>query len=226
MSLCIVTRRRSIYVTCSITRVVLRREHALASISFSNLAKEAFSLLCYSQPTTTSRTQSKVIDLTGDSESDDKATPTVIGSNCDSHRGTNESSDEDDSDSDTDDHRSSSILIPPPTNSHVNVLEELEDRTLEEYVIQQPPGSLSAFELTSLNSSVLQLQDPSRHRPRRNSKTQTHRHSSSIRQPSSRGKLAGQTLAHGVQFVAVPSRRPPTTKREEFSSQNLLACLL
>jgi len=73
MSLCIVTRRRSIYVTCSIIRVVLRREHALASISFSNvdLAKEAFNLLCYSQPTTTSRTRSKVIDLTGDSESDD-----------------------------------------------------------------------------------------------------------------------------------------------------------
>ena len=45
--------------------------------------------------------------------------------------------------------------------------------------------------------------DPSRHRPRRNSKMQTHRHSS-IRQPSSRGKLAGQTLASGVQFVAVP----------------------
>ena len=203
--LCIVTRRRSIYVTCSITRVVLRREDALVSISFSNvdLAKEAFNLLCYNQSkpdTTTSRTQRKVIDLTQDSESDDLVAPIVIGSNCGPHRGPpNESSDEDDSDSDTDDDQSSSILIPSSTNSHANVLEETKDRTLEEYIIQQPPGSLGAFELSSLNSSVLQLQHPSRHQPRKNSKTQTHPRSSSIRR-----KLAGQTLAPGVQVVAVP----------------------
>jgi len=186
----------------------LRRENALASITFSNVdfAKQAFNLLCYNQSSRdpiTSRAQREVIDLTADSESDDDGPPAVVVSNGDPHKGPTELSDEDDSDSDTEGDRSSSIPIPSPTGFHLNALEEGigEDRTLGEYVLEQSSSSLGAVDLSSLNSSVRELQY--RYQPRQNFKTQTRHHSSPIREPSSRGKLLSKKPA-GVQVVAIP----------------------